>query len=635
MLPVEGLGEAVGKLKQVYELLGVEAALAGAPVHEVAEVQAAHVAEHAVPRRADAEDLAALRHLLKRGVDVVIIPAGLGADDGGRAGEGAHGEGAGYLIELAVLADGVEEGLHDARTAAELLIRLYVGPQVLEKALVPEDVHRQGARHQNIRHGAGAYLRYELREAGGVVVVGVELGIVAHLDAVIAALAVEVEYLALDAVVEVYAGEGEGGLLRHLVIGGLLEGDEIGDCAVAAGGVLAAQADDVAVFGQAGGAYVVAVNVAVYPGDELLLGVGGEGVAVEALALVVAEVIAAAGDPGAVGLAGQLGYGLVKAERGDVHGAQAEGGVLGVVGQGADAAVSRGDDVRDAGGLVREVDLAQLAAVGADDHYGAVHHHVDVAVPVHGEVGDVEILVLLRKHGGQVDLLALSAGGVEGAQVVGLDVGVLHVAAGHGLDNGYVHGGQGVGRCGGLALAGALRAVPFRRSVAAGGDGIADVLYKGEAAAGQRAHAGDPAAAVLGVLGRLYGAVALKGLEVCAVQRNAVYGGDPAVIGVLLHDGLAVLVEDGVAVVVIGRYLLHDGVAFHVGEEVYAPVGEHGVAHAAEVAAELRVVGDIGVFRGRGIGRTASAAGREQAQRHYKRQDDAESLFQLHHVVLQ
>ena len=65
-----------------------------------------------------------------------------------------------------------------ARTAAELLIRLYVGPQVLEKALVPEDVHRQGARHQNIRHGAGAYLRYELREAGGVVVVGVELGIV-------------------------------------------------------------------------------------------------------------------------------------------------------------------------------------------------------------------------------------------------------------------------------------------------------------------------------------------------------------------------------------------------------------------------------------------------------------------------
>ena len=229
VLPVEGLGEAVGKLKQVYELLGVEAALAGAPVHEVAEVQAAHVAEHAVPRRADAEDLAALRHLLKRGVDVVIIPAGLGADDGGRAGEGAHGEGAGYLIELAVLADGVEEGLHDARTAAELLIRLYVGPQVLEKALVPEDVHRQGARHQNIRHGAGAYLRYELREAGGVVVIGVELGIVAHLDAVIAALAVEVEYLALDAVVEVDAGEGEGGLLRHLVIGGLLEGDEIGD----------------------------------------------------------------------------------------------------------------------------------------------------------------------------------------------------------------------------------------------------------------------------------------------------------------------------------------------------------------------------------------------------------------------
>ena len=110
VLPVEGLGEAVGKLKQVYELLGVEAALAGAPVHEVAEVQAAHVAEHAVPRRADAEDLAALRHLLKRGVDVVIIPAGLGADDGGRAGEGAPGEGAGYLIELAVRAMALKKG---------------------------------------------------------------------------------------------------------------------------------------------------------------------------------------------------------------------------------------------------------------------------------------------------------------------------------------------------------------------------------------------------------------------------------------------------------------------------------------------------------------------------------------------
>src|SRR5699024_4013670 len=172
--------------------------------------------------------------------------------------------------------------------------------------------------------------------------------------------------------------------------------------------------------------------------------------------------------------------------------------------------------------------------------------------PVHGEIGDVEILVLLREHGGQVDLLALSAGGVEGAQVVGLDVGVLHVAAGHGLDSGYVHGGQGVGRCGGLALAGALRAVPFRRSVAAGGDGIADVLYKGEAAAGQRAHAGDPAAAVLGVLGRLNGGVALEALQVRAVRLDAEYGGQPAVVGVLLHDGLAVLVEDGVAVVVIG-----------------------------------------------------------------------------------
>ena len=107
------------------------------------------------------------------------------------------------------------------------------------------------------------------------------------------------------------------------------------------------------------------------------------------------------------------------------------------------------------------------------------------------------------------------------------------------------------------------------------------------------------------------------------------------IVMLFIAGGVNIISKDGVAVVVIGRYLLHDGVAFHVGEEVYAPVGEHGVAHAAEVAAELRVVGDIGVFRGRGIGRTASAAGREQAQRHYKRQDDAESLFQLHHVVLQ
>ena len=141
VLPVKGLGEAVGKLHEGDELLGVEAALARVPVHEVGEVHRADAGEHVVPGGTEAEELAALGHLVKRGEHVVIGPAGLGANDGGRAGYGAHGKAAGDLVELALLADGVEEGLDHARTAAYLLVRLYVGPEVLEKTLRAEGVH--------------------------------------------------------------------------------------------------------------------------------------------------------------------------------------------------------------------------------------------------------------------------------------------------------------------------------------------------------------------------------------------------------------------------------------------------------------------------------------------------------------
>lgn len=49
---------------------------------------------------------------IERGVEVVVGPAGLRADYGAGTGEGDEVEAVRYPIELAVLADGVEEGLY-------------------------------------------------------------------------------------------------------------------------------------------------------------------------------------------------------------------------------------------------------------------------------------------------------------------------------------------------------------------------------------------------------------------------------------------------------------------------------------------------------------------------------------------
>ena len=96
------------------------------------------------------------------------------------------------------------------------MCQLDEGPEVGEESLRREGLHGYAVREQDIRDAACADLGGELGEPRAVILVGVVLGVIAHLDAELGVLAVEVEDGAADIVVEVVAGEAERGLGRHL-----------------------------------------------------------------------------------------------------------------------------------------------------------------------------------------------------------------------------------------------------------------------------------------------------------------------------------------------------------------------------------------------------------------------------------
>src|SRR5699024_7188977 len=127
----------------------------------------------------------------------------------GGAHGGADGEGAEDLVELAVLLRGLEHVLHQGLPASQLGVGIDVGPQVLQNVLGAVLADGQAAGGQNVRHVAGANLRVQPGQAGVVVLVGVVLGVVNDLDAVVLVGAVELQDGVADVVVQVHAAVGQ------------------------------------------------------------------------------------------------------------------------------------------------------------------------------------------------------------------------------------------------------------------------------------------------------------------------------------------------------------------------------------------------------------------------------------------
>ena len=424
VFPVEVLGEEVGELEEVYELLGIEVAGAGTPVDKAVEVEVADAVENALLGGAEAEDVAALGHLVERGVELGIAPAGLRADYGAGTGKGDKVEAVGYPIELAVLADGVEEGLYQALAAAELGVCFDEGPEVGKVAARAEGVYRQAVGYEDIWDGARADLGDELGVAGGVVLVGVVFGVVADLDAVVAVHAVELEYLVLDGVVEAGAGEGEGGLLRDLVIGGLDEAYEvIGRAALVA--VFGGEADDVAVFLGEHAGEVVSIDVAVYPGEELGLLAGVRVEAEEALALVVAEVVVPAEGVDAVDAAVEVHLVIDELAGLGVDGEELDFAVVVGIGEDGRAAVGEVHQAHETVDALARGDAVEQLSLEADAQQLVADADADAAVAVRDHTAHVEILLLVLVELGEVYARGLVALLVKDAQEVLFDIGEL------------------------------------------------------------------------------------------------------------------------------------------------------------------------------------------------------------------
>ena len=200
-------------------------------------------------------------------------------------------------MELAVLLVGLEHPLHH-RAAAQLRVVFNEGPQVLQQPPGPVLPLGQGRGLQDIGHIPGDDLRVQLRQARAGVIAGVELGVVLDLDAVLVAGLVKFDDLIAGFVEQVHGAVGQGGLLRQGgAVGGRHHSQLYGPAVTIP---LLGGSYHLPPFRKGEKGHLVAVDVGVNPGEELLPLCGPGLEAVDAVViLVIEEVVPAAGENGA------------------------------------------------------------------------------------------------------------------------------------------------------------------------------------------------------------------------------------------------------------------------------------------------------------------------------------------------
>ena len=294
----ELLREVGAEGQEGFEGVAVKGAAAGEPVHKAVDVAGHDVGEHIAPGGVLGEGGTALGHGGQGRLEVRQGPAHPVAHHTPGALHGANVELSKDLVELAVLLRGLEHVLHHARPAADLLVLLDVGPQVLQQppGRVLGDGHIGGGV-QDVGHPSGQNLGVHLGKTRAGVLAGVELRVVQDLDAVAVAGLVEVDDGAAHGVVQAHGGVGQNHLLRQGGgIGGRQDGGLIGG-PVRPHAPLPGQSGNPTVGQEGEKLHRVAVDIRIDPGEDLLpLRRAGLEAVDGVVVLVVEEEIAAAGE---------------------------------------------------------------------------------------------------------------------------------------------------------------------------------------------------------------------------------------------------------------------------------------------------------------------------------------------------
>ena len=394
----------------VDEFGAVEAGCARLPVDERVGVHIQAVGEDVGARRVDVEDRRVRVQLGKRVFQIGQRPRGIAADDAFQTCRRHDGEAQRQLVELAVLAVGVQHR-RDQRVAAH--VGVDVGVEVFEQPLGRILPHGQAVGQDHIGNIAGHDLRVQFRQAvaalrdHGAVAAGGFIGhaavfrVILDHDAVFVARAVEFDDLPAQVPVEVHAGERQLGLFRDGRGVHRCEQNQLTGLLVGRAVIVRADGKDAPVGQDGIRVEIVGIHVAGQPVDDLFALVCLGLPAVEVAVVVVVEVIVAAARvdvPGVVRQGQLLAPGLLL---GVEHLEDVFAGAVarGAVGDGAD--------------LVRAV-LREAAAVlvreRADGLSLAVQHHQDLIV------GGVEIALAVGVERAEIGLF-VAAGLGEGREI--------------------------------------------------------------------------------------------------------------------------------------------------------------------------------------------------------------------------
>ena len=357
------------------------------------------------------KDLAALRHGGQSRLQVRIGPARLSAHHRAGTGHSLDVEAAHGGVELAVFLHCLQH-VGEEVVAAEFAVCVHVGVQVHNQPLGGEQAAVQAVEADDVGQVAGHDLGLQLGQARFIVVLGVVLGVIQHLNAVLVAVAVELDDGVPVVPVDVLGGQGQHGLFRAGVIGLLGDGDQLAGAVfvIAVPGVDQAKNLTLGIDGEAG--QVVIVHIAADPVEELGLFLIFQLVAVEIGAAGEIQVVFAAAADGVIGVAVK-GNVLAQGFGCHIHHGELVA-ALAPVGDHHPAVVQADELV----GVVAHLNGEQLLAGGgikADDALIAAADHSAVLTGDHGVGGEIAAV-----SGVYVQLTAgeLLAGGVQHAEIV-------------------------------------------------------------------------------------------------------------------------------------------------------------------------------------------------------------------------
>ena len=380
------------------------------------------------------------------------------------------------LIELAVRAFERLEHRLDEAFPAHVGVCVNQLIEICQEALrrILLNGHAVGVDVDHVRELAREHLGVELLDAGGVIVVGVVLGVVAHNDAVGVARAVEFHDRVAHVPVKAVAGKRQNRLVDDARRIDARHDDQLHGVFFHAVVVAVFKGNDAAVGQDRVGIEVVGVDVALDPVDHLILRVGVEFIAVDVAVVIVVDIVHIVAGEEIVGRVGQLHLIARELSGGRIDGLENAAGLLGlclvvfIVGH----ADLPGLELTKIAAVFAKVDRRLLAAALVIDRNGLPVADVNVSGAVDKEAGNVAGIAVLI---GQIELdarklIAVRVEMDEAGLVLALFIVVVHAVVRRHIRRRIVAVGIGVVDRPERAVGGGLHVVKSRASHPALGD---------------------------------------------------------------------------------------------------------------------------------------------------------------------